>query len=246
MMAVESVGDAPAYCAEEMRRIVEKGGIPNPFVELSAPWAGSAEEGLALAAASPSVTGIVIGRATGSGTRGLDRLGRVARRLLRSLPAPVMVVPPDVSTSDIGRGPIVLATDLDPASVGAAHMARRLAHVLDRELLVVSVDAALYDASILAPEALVPLRAIARRSEAELREWMSAHELEGERARVVEGERVATLLATAKGSETPLVVCGSRRLGLRERIFASSTASELARMGDRAVLVVPSLEPEVD
>lgn len=244
VMNVESVGNAPDYCAEEMRRVVEASGAVNPLTEVSAPWAGSAEEGLGLAAATASITGIVIGRATSSDTRGLDRLGRVARRLLRSLPAPVMVVPPDMSSTGIGGGPIVLATDVDDASAAAAQVARALAHALDRELLVVSVDATLVESEMLAPEALRSYD-LPRRSAADVRAWMAANELEGERFRLVEGERIATLLATARTSDTPLVVCGSRRLGLRERLFASSTASELARTGDRAVLVVPPRAPRI-
>jgi nucleotide-binding universal stress UspA family protein len=240
MMAREATLDAPELTCVEMRRVVTLSGIAEPFSGYTADWADTPEEGLTLAAANPNVTGIVIGRVSGREPRALARLGRVARRLLRRLPAPVMVVPPDLPASDIGRGPVMLATDLDDASLPAAAMARDLANALGRELVVASVDETLYQLSAFAPEAIVPLTSLRSRSADDVQAWARAHGLESAHVVTRDGERVTALSSLAVEHDSPLVVCGSRRLALGERIFASSTASGLARRGDRAVLVVPS------
>ncbi len=240
MMVREATLDAPETARVEMQRVVEGAGIADPFAAYGTNWAASPEEGLTLAVANPGVTGIVIGRASGRQPGMLARLGRVARRLLRRLPAPVMVVPPDLSASDIGKGPIMLATDLDDASLPAAAMARELATAFGRELLVASVDEALYLLPAYAPEAIVPQASFPRRSTADVQAWTRAHGLHSAHVVVAEGERVTALSSLAVEHDVPFVVCGSRCLGLAERVFSSSTASELARRGERAVLVVPS------
>jgi nucleotide-binding universal stress UspA family protein len=239
MMVREATVDAPGMTVDDMRRWVAESGVADPFSGLSADWAPSAEEGLTLAAANTDVTGIVIGRASGRESRGFGRLGRVARRLVRRLPAPVMVVPPDLTLDDVGKGPIVLATDLDPASIPAAETARDLARAFDRELLVVSVDETMYQVPALAPEAIVPLTSVELRTTGEVITWARARGLETAHVLLREGERVSTLLGVARERDAALIVCGSRCLSGAQRIFASSTASELARRGDRPVLVVP-------
>lgn len=240
LMVRDATAEAPEMTVVDMRQLVAESGVGDPFSGLCADWATSAEEGLTLAAANPEVTGIIIGRASGREPRGFARLGRVARRLVRRLPSPVMVVPPDLRLADVGKGPVVLATDLDAASLPAAEMARDLARAFDRELLVVSVDETMYHVPALAPEAMVPLMSVERRTTGDVIAWTRAHGLESARTLLCEGERVSTLLGVARERDAALVVCGSRCLSAAQRIFASSTASELARRGDRPVLVVPA------
>ena len=244
LMVQEATLDAPAMALDNIRGLLAQSGLDNPFVGVFADWANTAEEGLALAAATPEVTGIIIGRVSGRDARGFSRLGRVARRLLRRLPAPVMVVPPDLQLADVGKGPVVLATDLDPASVPAAEMARDLAAALGRELLVVCVDETLYRVPAFSPDAIVPLTLLERRTNDELLAWSRARGLDSARVQLCEGERVTALTSVAREHDAALVVCGSRCLSLGERIFASSTASELARRCDRPVLVVPARTSE--
>lgn len=242
MMVREATLDAPAMAVDSMRRAAADSGVGDPFSEFRADWALSADEGLALAAATGEATGILVGRASGVEDSLLAHLGGVARRLLRRLPAPVMVIPPDLTSADIGHGPIVLATDLDSASISAAGMASRLSLALDRELILVNVEETLRHVPAFAPEAYIPLTLIKRRTAADVLAWMSGLGLDSTpmRARVAEGRRVSALLDAARECGAPLIVCGSRCLSLPQRIFASSTASELARRGDRAVLVVPA------
>jgi nucleotide-binding universal stress UspA family protein len=238
MMVLEATADAPALTVADMR-IVAESGVESPFDGWCADWAGSPEEGLMLAAANPDVTGILIGRASGR-DKGLPRLGRVARRLLRRLSVPVMVVPPDLTGDEIGAGPIVLATDLDDASIPAAEMAEGLALAFGRELLVVSVEETFNHIAALAPDAFVPLMSVQRRTEDDVRAWTRARGLGSARVLLCEGERVSAVTSVAHERDAAFVVCGSRCLSLAKRIFSSSTASELARRGRRPVLVVPS------
>jgi nucleotide-binding universal stress UspA family protein len=235
----EATLEAPAMAAAEIRNLVQLSGIGDPFSAIRADWADAPEEGLALAAASPEVTGIIIGRVSGRDAT-IGRLGRVARRLLRRLPTPVMVVPPDLQRADVGKGPVMLATDLDEASVPAAEMAHTLAAALGRELVVMSADEALYRVVTFSPDGMAPLTLVERRTADEVLAWTRARGLNSVRVQLGEGERVSTLTSIAREHDAALIVCGSRCLSLGERIFASSTASELARRGERAVLVVPA------
>jgi len=240
VMVKEATVDLPPMAADTVRRLVAESALDEPLTEIRADWAGSPEEGLALAAAHPDVTGILIGRAAGVAATSLRRLGRSARRLLRRLPAPVMVIPPDLKRAEIGAGPIILATALDATSVTAARTARELAVALGRDLLVVHVDDTFYEIPVIAPEAIIPWTTTPRRAVGEVVEWSRANELGSAHVHLVEGERITTLLQVARDRDAPLIVCGSRRLTLGERLFTSSTGSELARMADRPVLVVPA------
>ena len=69
-----------------------------------------ADEELAEAARAEGATALVVGRMAKRGESPVVRLGRVARRLVRSLPLPVVVVPPDPPAPQIGDGPIVAPT----------------------------------------------------------------------------------------------------------------------------------------
>lgn len=231
---------------QALQRAVDSLGIARSFSELHATLAASPEAGLTAAATTLGVDGAIIGRFAGTYDATLWRLGRVARRLLRELPAPIMVVPPDLASTEIGAGPIVLATDLGDDSIAAGRLARRLATDLDRPLLVVHVDPALtLGASVLGfgipmPEEMHP------RCVADVERWIEARELGPAVARLLEGDAVDQLLRCARDEQAPLIVCGSRRLGLAERIFSSSVGVDLARHAERAVLVVPPSLPAPD
>lgn len=230
----------PSLAVEEIRKAALATGLNDPLDEVTCAWASSSEEGLGTLATTRGADGIVIGRAAATDAHALVRLGRVARRLLRALPVPVMVVPPETTLRDVGPGPLVLATDLDDESIPASKMARELASLMGRELLVACIDASLHEAAMMAPDGGIPLAALTpQRSLDDVSAWARTQELGDCEHIVARGERVTTLLRIAKEREAPLIVCGSRCLSLAQRIFASSTATDLARLGDRAVLVVP-------
>jgi nucleotide-binding universal stress UspA family protein len=231
-MPIAAIEGATTRATEELHRVVAATGLNEPLDETASVWASSSEDGLSTIATRRGAMGIVIGRAAATDERALVRLGRVARRLLRALPVPVMVVPPDAT--------LVLATDLDDESIDAAKTARMLATTMGRELLVACVDASLHEASMMAPDSGIPLvQYTPQRNLEDVAAWARAHELGDSEHVVARGERVTTLLRIAKEREAPMIVCGSRCLSPVQRIFASSTATDLARLSDRAVLVVP-------
>ncbi len=239
MLVLEATAAAPEMVVENMRRLVAESGVEDPFTEYRAEWAKSVEEGLAEAAKRDETTGILIGKSASDPVPMFGGLGRIARRLLRKLPAPVMVVPRQFVAANIGKGPILLASDLESSSIPAAALADDLARALHRELVVVGVEETFRRVPVLAPEAFVPLSLIERITLPRIRAWTYARKIERARAIVREGERVHTILGVAREEDAAMIVCGSRCLHLGQRIFASSTASELARGAARPVLVVP-------
>lgn len=202
--------------------------------------AGTPERGLADTLTTDPCDAIVIGRiASGSDKARLFRLGRVARRLLRRLPRPVVVAPPDLGSNALGRGPLLLATDLGDSSKAAAAFAARLGSELARDVVVVHADAGVDVLPSFLGEPIVMQRG-PRRIPADVDDWAKAAGLGGARTVLAEGDIVESMLSIAKREDAPLIVCGSRGLSTVDRIFASSTATDLARLADRPVIVVPS------
>ena len=67
----------------------------------------------------------------------LMRLGSVARRMLRQLKQPTIVVPPDLLASQVGRGPVLVAVDFTEDSVRALNWARSFAETIGRPVRLV-------------------------------------------------------------------------------------------------------------
>ncbi len=185
----------------------------------------------------PGALGIVVGRHATRGS-GWIRLGRVTRRLLRKLPAPVVVAPPELTADDFA-GPVMLATDLGPASVAAARFAVAFARQAARPLVCVHVGQPRWSEDVeLAPD-LVRMRE-AYRATVELyaRDWSVAHCPGAERV-VDYGDPAQYLPALARQRAASLLVLGSGRLSLVERVFIGSTSSAVASAASCAVAIVP-------
>jgi nucleotide-binding universal stress UspA family protein len=195
-----------------------------------------AEDGLLGAAATAE--GLVIGRAAPRGERPRVRLGSVARRVLRALPVPVIVVPPDLVA--VAPGPILLATDLGPSSEEAVRFAVALAATHGRELELVHVGEPRHSDLIdeLEPAWLRERQIYRAGVQAMADAWAAERGLGGVR-NVRFGDRAEEIAAVAAHCDAALVVTGSRRIGLAGRLFSTSTASALAGLADRAVAVVP-------
>ncbi|MDC0669797.1 universal stress protein [Nannocystis radixulma] len=200
--------------------------------------ADRAEVGLARAA--EGAAGLVIGRAAPTDGRALIRLGATARRILRGLPAPVIVVPPEWTVA--AAGPVLVATDLEDTSAGAVAFAQELAARHGRALALVHVGAALYNDFIdeLDPRWLAA-REIYRADVVDaVREWAAERGLAGATRHVLYGDPPQAIARLAEACEAAIVVVGSRRLGTVARAFLSSTASTLASFAACPVAVVPS------
>lgn len=232
-LAVED--PAPALRAAATR-LAAAAGVPE-FADLHVRTVEEASAGLVESCAAAS--GLVIGRAAERGSRALVRLGRVARRVLRRLPCPVVVVPPDLSA--VGVGPILLATDLGPASRTAARVAAELAvrcgHSV--ELIHVVDDRSVQLIDVLQSAWLARRQALISEAEAATARWAGEHLLGAAIRHVRTGNPVDVLVETAAARRAALVVVGSRRLSTSMRLFATSTASELAAASSCPVCVVP-------
>lgn len=222
-----------ARIVDDARRAIDRSiASPTPLAELHVGDGSAVEESLQRYADVVGAEAMLIGRIGTREVTGITRLGKVARRMLRSSAYPVVVVPPDLQRTAIGTGAIVLATDLGPASTNAARFARRIATACERELLVLHVDGTI-------PPAYPELTISPGPELGDVIAWARQHELEPTRVRLARGDVLDHVLSVATEERAPLIVVGSRRLTLGERVFGSSLGTDLARAADRAVAVVP-------
>ena len=195
-----------------------------------------------LASAALGADGLIIGRLAPRDKGRLFRLGSVARRLLRTLPAPTLVVPPDLRHQQIGKGPIILACDLHEDSISATRFARRMADRLNRELVLAHVVRMPYTWSdgYLPPDVInqicVDMHA---QGEAALERWAAKHGMTSLRRVVREGMAFDQLTYLARQEDALMLVAGSRKLKVSERIFVGSVGTELAASASCTVAVVP-------
>lgn len=228
--------DAVTTVHEVAQRLARELHVAPP-ARISVIDAETAEDGLAQLA--EGTAGLVIGRAAAQHQHTSFGLGHVARRILRRLPCPVVVVPRDLAA--IAPGPILLATDLDDSSTAAIGFARELAAKHGRELLVVHVGETRYSDLI---DDLEPYWQQAREGyraqiEATAHRWMAEHALIGQ-PRILFGSIADELQNLAVNTQAAMIVVGSRRLGTIGRIFLGSTASALAGRAPCPVAVVPA------
>lgn len=200
----------------------------------------TAEVGLAGLVQGIPGTGLIVGRRSKSSEDRFVRLGRVARKLLRSLPSPVIVTPPDLGP-ELGEGPIVFATDCGDDSIAAYQFAASLAQRLNRKLCLVYVvsmpDVWMQDV-LLQPFAAVRTNML-EDGEKVVDKWIEQNQFAVDERVVAVGDIVASIDDVAASRRAPVVVCGSRRLGPWARIFVNSVASELAAASQCPVAVIP-------
>ena len=201
-----------------------------------------AETGLEEARRTHDAGGIIVGRQAARSGNNLVRLGRVARRLLRNLEAPVVVVPPDLRWGSIGKGPIVVLTKLTHDSVAAGQAALALGARLNRPVEfvhVVSVPQE-YGAHYLPPESVEKLRADHEHRGAEaLSAWAEKISPGGVATKLLQGHVQEQALEHAAQVDAALLVVGSRKLSGFDRLLLTSVGSEICAHAARPVMVVP-------
>ena len=229
-------GDIEAVANRRVRETAEQAGLADLSTRVVR--SSSIDGRLVEEVQGMRADGLIVGRQGRADETALVRLGRVSRRLLRQLPVPIVMAPPELE--HVGEGPVLLATDLQPASSAAARFAKRVAGVLDRPILVAHIVHSGTDTSDLVPAVTVEqfYRQMGLDREHDLHGWMREHALVDVPAVVGEGDVISRLLGIASEERAPLIVCGSRRLGAAERLFTSSVATELTRHAPCAVAVV--------
>ncbi|MFV8752229.1 universal stress protein [Nannocystaceae bacterium ST9] len=228
-----------ALAEDAVVKAVERSGGA-PLTDMRMVEVGEPED--VLADAAKQSEGLIIGRLAPRGRDRVLRLGGVARRLLRRLPGPTLVVPPDLATAQVGKGPIVFACDGDDDSLGAARFATKLADALRRELVLVHVVPMPYGWSVgyMPSDAVKQVRAdLQARGERTLERWATQHGLNGLRGFVAEGIVAEELVRLAREQDALMVIVGSRKLNALERLFVTSVGSELAASATCPVAVVP-------
>lgn len=185
---------------------------------------------------------LLLGRKAPRENTRLIRLGRVARRTLRQLHSPTVVVPTDWTVACAGVGPVVVAVDATEASLVALDFGEAVAHAVGRPLLAVQ---ALQGPGGLgwATLADADFTALRERHRQEQAEELNAYLADNGRGSVAlrseVGPTVPTLIEVAEDVQAVMIVCGSRRLTRTERLFTASVGGELASFAAMPVAVVP-------
>jgi nucleotide-binding universal stress UspA family protein len=184
---------------------------------------------------------LVIGRQAPSHERHFVRLGRVARRLVRRLPCPVVVAPPDLRADAIGSGPIVLASDLEETCGSAVRFAQRMSVATGRPLVVAHIIPHEVESARYVPSTTVEqfYSQVGLDRQRDLQRWKATHGLADAASVVAHGDVVARLTAIAEVEGAPMIVCGSRVLGSIERVFTTSVATDLSCWAECAIAIVP-------
>lgn len=213
---------------------IAEAGAAEAFTRVDA-VPGTPRETLAAAATFYDVDGLVVGRHGAREGGSLVRLGTVARQLMRALPAAVMVVPPDWDPATQPRGPVLVATDLADDAAAAGRFGLRLAQELGVDLLLVHV---LETGQLAARLGAAPHSPIVQ-DPAAFERWVENYGLGGARTETTTGDPIERIVELSQAHDASLVVCGSHRLSLADRVFQASTGTTVAAYADRPVVVVP-------
>ena len=232
-----------AAARDEARRALERHGCSDWTRDLQIVQALRAEESLEAARASAGAKAIMIGRAAGRGERRVVRLGRVARRLLRALPSPVVIVPPDLQVRDVGTGPIVALTSAGGDTVDAVHFAADVARSVGRKLALAYVSRDPAGAGL----PFMPAASLERARIDELRDgervlaaWVASEGLHPDSTTVLQGNVIEQAITFAEAQRSPLLVVGARRRAGVGRALVPSIGGELAATTSVPVAVVPA------
>lgn len=200
------------------------------------------EKSLVAIADANHCDGMIIGRRAKQGKDRLIRLGRVARKLVRHLPKPIIVTPPDLKTWQVGDGPILIACDAHDDSYAACQFGIDLAKKLGRQALLAYVIELPEDwvHEYLSMEVVDKARQdLQKQGEKDLQAWLTKRGLDQHPYEIVQGDVILRLAAMAEDKESPLIVCGSRKLGVVTRFFVASVGTELAARLACPVAVIP-------
>jgi nucleotide-binding universal stress UspA family protein len=244
LVTTEEIGELREQVRLDITEMLADEGLPpeRSLVELVEDEV--IDRALAERATHLNVSALIVGRRAKRDDDPVVRLGEVTRRLLRRLPAPLIVVPPDFGDIDdrgFGEGPIMVGVDLTDHCTPAVLFASTLAERLDRPLLLVHGTQAFHWGAAYVPTATLDRLQERARDDAanSLREWAAPLGLQNVRHRVFMGDPAKHLLHIAADEDAAVLVTGSRMLGPIERLFLASVSSEVAAGASCPVAVVP-------
>lgn len=239
---VEALQEIEKRAHARMDAVAADAGPEGRFAELNLLVDRAADEALSDTAKADDIAGMVIGRRAKVGADPIVRLGGIARRLLRWLPKPVVVTPPDLSAGDIGKGPIIAATDCQDDSRTACHFAIELGKRTGRDVVLVYVVPLPeeWGGHYLPDTSLDQVkRDLQASGEIGLERWAKEQGFQGHPGMVLQGGVLPRLTHLAQEIDSPLIVTGSRKLGPVARFFVASVGTELAATAKTSVAVVP-------
>lgn len=225
-----------------MKEFAKKHDVGGHFAEPMLVEGGTAEARLEIIRGETGAEVVVLNRFATASRRRLRRLGRVARRTLRALNSPVITVPPGLTVDAIGKGPVLVSTNLTEECVHALEFGADLAKRLGRPLVIATVrplpdqqaPSYLGDKS---PDKVAEAR---KEETAEaLAKWVSDHGFEADEQVVLLGEVVTNMADFAAQRDACIIVAGSRRLSKIERLFLTSVGRGLSATSPTAVAIVP-------
>jgi nucleotide-binding universal stress UspA family protein len=202
----------------------------------------TAEDGIEEALERHGGDAIVVGRQAARESNEVVRLGRVARRLVRSMVAPVIVVPPDMRVGSVGDGPILALTKLTHDSIAGCEAAVAMGKRMGRPVCLVHVVPfpEKYGAHYLPQESLDKLRRDHEDTGAkELQAWAEKFGFKDADRKLLQGHLLESVREYAAEVDAALIVTGSRRLTGFDRLFLTSRGSELCAHAAHPVMVVP-------
>jgi nucleotide-binding universal stress UspA family protein len=238
--------------AREMRELVSKDvsevltreGLSEARTRVELVEDDEVERGLGECAERQGLDALIVGRRAKRDEDPIVRLGEVTRRLLRRLPVPLVVVPPDFGEGEdpgFGEGPVIVGVDLSEHCTAAVVFAKFLADRLGRELILAHGTQAFHWGVSYIPAATME-RLQKQASDAagnQLREWAAPLGVSGARQFVFMGDPAKNLLELAVAEEAAIIVTGSRQLGPVERLFLASVSTEVAAAASCPVAVIP-------
>ncbi|WP_146157240.1 universal stress protein [Enhygromyxa salina] len=229
--------------ANRVAGLMAREGLAESQVRVELVEDDEVEHGLAEVSRRLGVDALIVGRRAKRDEDPIVRLGEVTRRLLRKLPVPIIVTPPDFGSADepdIGSGPVIVGVDLSEHCDAAVAFANTLAAKLGRPLLLAhGTPAFSWGVSYIPTASMEQLQAQTREAAADkLRAWALSRGISADQ-HVFMGDPAKMLLALARSNDAAVLVTGSRLLGPVERLFLSSVSSELAAAARCPVAVVP-------
>ncbi len=225
-----------------MLTLIAKHDTDNHFAEPRIVEGGTAEGRLELIREEEGARVLVLNRFATEARRSLRRLGRVARRSLRALNSPVITVPPGLTAEKIGKGPVLVTTNLTEECGRALEFGADLAKRLGRKLVVTTVRRVPdQQAPSYMHEAATDKVAEVRTQEtaAALSKWVEDHDEAVDEQVVLLGEVVTTVTSLAAERDACLIVAGSRPLSQLERMFLTSVGRGLSAISTTPVAIVP-------
>lgn len=198
-----------------------------------------AVRGLIKSGGDSGFDGIIIGRIAGQRSKLPPRLGPVARKILRELPSAVIVVPSDMRETDVGTGPVIIATDLGDHCADAARFGAAFAGSVGRQpiLLHVAPGAGEFVPTPASTSGWAHRESYRDSIDRRVAAWQDRNKLDGIERGSAFGDPVQRLLAMAKRLDAAMIVCGSRRLSAAQRLLLPSVATRLAAIAPCPVAV---------